>query len=763
MGMQRKRNNRATQSSEPLHHGQNLPATSLANNSLVRPHNELSRPRLAMPDNLRDGYTGLAGIFAPAGYGKSTLMASWRDELTDHGVACCWLSLREQHRDPKALLQALLNALSRHLPQQVLESTQRNLKSATSYVIEPVLASLMQDLETNDQRIVLCLDAVDSLGQSSGRDVIALLIEHRPESLALVLGGRSARQFSMARYRLAGRMIEVHTQDLAFTADETGTLLREGFGLNMDQDALDMVLLKTEGWPAAVSLYALGAAARGASIDSLVGFSNSSNGLTDELADYLSEVLLESLDPTTQDLLMRTAVPERFNLALLQTLLPSTDAVQALERIRGASLFLQITDDEYRFHSLCREFLRRRLRRSSPELFAELLKTTGDWCWANNQQYEAVNYAKLAGDWELMAQRVSRLGERAVRGSGELDTYMDWFRALPAEISERYPELYIHQAWALVFSRDVPQAQVALARLETLLETLPKAAAQIYRRQVELHRLVLEALMDRGHVQLLAIDDWMERNADAPNSEKVMLAGAMGSAARNANQLERALDALQQSEDILRQGNNDYAISWIDNIRFSVLIKKGDFPEARAAGTQGLRLICESLGESPAAGMSNAMLAYLAYEQGDLAATHHHLDRGMRFIANQGVVESLYFAHLTQSWLLADEGNLELSPSILLEGEELGLATNLPRLTVQLAMRRALLYLHMGDRLTADAIIETRRLLDYPNDEFVEVRAQCAEMLRVNLDLLQGRFKEAAERARSMSKTNAAQGALRTI
>lgn len=741
----------------------NQPAPGPTKNLPLRPHKELSRPRLAVPDSLRNGHTGLAGIFAPAGYGKSTLMANWRDALTERGVACCWLNFREKHRDPKIMLQALLHALAQHLPKSLVESTQRNLKSANSHVIGPVLASLMLDVETNGQRIVLFLDALDNLGQSPGRDAIALLIEHRPKVLSLVLAGRDAQQFSLSRYRLAGRMVEMRAQDLAFTAREIDTLLREHFALALDEDGLNTVVRRTEGWPAAVGLYALGAAARGGeSIDSLVDFTSTADGLADQLAAYLSEILLESLDPHTRNLLLRAAVPDHFSLGLLQELLPGTDAAQALEKIRGASLFLHSSDDEYRFHSLCGEFLRRRLRQSSPELFSELLNTAGRWCWVNNQPYEAVNYAKRAGDWELMAERICLLANDMVRGSGELDTYMHWFRELPAEVSARYPELYLHQAWALVFSRDVPQAKVALSRLEALLDTQPGAVAQSYRRQLDCHRFLLEALMDRGHLQLSAMAAWLERHPDAPDSEKVLCTGALGSAARNANQLDRALDALQQSEDILRRGDNDYTMSWIHNARLSVLLKKGDFSRARIAGHQGLAMICETLGEqSPAAGMSNAMLAYLAYEKGDLQAAHQHLDQSMRFIANQGVVEPLYFAHLTQSWLVADEGNPELSPDILLEGEELGLAANLPRLTAQLATRRALHYLHMDDRLAAEAIIETRRLLDYPNDEFQQSRARFAELLRINMDLLQGRFRDAAERSCALSRTAAKNGTLR--
>ena len=735
--------------------------TALLTSRPIRPQRELVRPRLALPESLRTGQIGLATFFAPAGYGKSTVMAAWRDTLEADGAACCWLHLREHHRDPKALLHALLNALQQQAPKLSFERTERNLPSATSYNIEPLLSSLIEELIESDHRVVLFLDDLENVANSPGDKALALLLEHRPANVSLVLGSRNARQFSLTQYRLAGQIVELRTQDLSFTEDEIKTLFLDHFHIKMKAESLTQLAIKTEGWPAALSLFALASQNTSNPDESLRNFTNA----TGELADYLGEVLLKGLNPQTQDLLMRAAVPDSFTIELLQQLVPDQDATAALDQISQASLFLRAEDSqglELRFHSLCGSFLRRRLQQSNPALYRDLLAVTGHWYWTHNRLYDAVNCAKSAEEWTLMAERISDVAETMVRGYGELDTYLEWLRDLPEAVLKTYPQLFLHQAWALCFSRQIKQAEIALDRLNTLLRDLPPEQEHNFRRQMELYSFFIDSMDDRAHLTLQKMQDWLRHYPDAPDVERALALGTLASAARHRAKYDLALTSLEESENVFQKIKGDYSLAWIHNIRLPTLIRNGNFVDARVRGYNGLSFICETLGEqSPHAGMSNAMLAYLAYEKGDISKAGEHLENGMRFFAKHGVVDSLYFAHVTQSCLAADDGNEPLAQAILLEGEQHGVSLQLPRLTIQLAMRRALRLLYAGDHTAADALIHSRQLLVYPSDTHVEVREHCATLLRINMDLLKGKFREAADSAKVQSKAAAATNSLR--
>lgn len=717
----------------------------------LRPQQELLRARLSVPDSLISGQLGLAALFAPAGFGKSTLMAAWRDEFEAAGLICCWLSIDGKHRDPKTLFQALLAALHQQVPELSFERTELNLRSATSYLIEPLLASLMDELIASEKRIVLFLDNVEALSGSMASRTLSMLVDHRPDNLCLVLGGRESHPRMLSNYRLAGKIVEFKTSDLSFNSEEIRTLFHDHFKIDINEESLSQLALKTEGWPAALSLYALGNSSGNNTAASLDDFANASN----ELAAYLGNVLFDGLDSITQEVLLRASVPNHFSIGLLEQLIPFLEPTLALERITQSNLFVQKTaagSYGYRFHSLCADFMRRRLQESNPQLYRELLGITGDWCWDNNQPYDAVNYAKDAKDWDLMAQRVSELAGPLVQGTGEFDTYLEWLRDLPEATMKSHPQLFLFQAWALGLSREGTQAEFALSRLESLLPDLDEDTAGRYRRKIEVYHFLIEAFKDQGQLLLAEMQSWPARHPEHPPMEAALRAAAMSSAARNANQLDLALSSIDEAESIFRQEESDYLVCWAHNVRLTTLIKSGNFVDARIRGNNGLKMICDSLGDqSPAAGMSNAMLAYLAYEKGDITQAHTHLDKGLRFMSNQGALDAIHFAYLTQSWLAADNGNHELANTVLLEGEQVGITYQLPRLTTQLAMRRALRLIHQGDNITADALMQSRQLLDYPADHLSTVREQCSQFLKANIALTQGKFRDAVDLIKPLS------------
>lgn len=731
------------------------PAPGLIHRRPTRPEREINRTRLRLPESLLSQRLGLAALVAPAGYGKSVVMADWQEQLRRSTIASAWLALRSRHRDPKTLLQDLITAMRQQVGSFEAVRSESSLRSATSYLVDPVLSTLVTEIEQHAEPIVLFLDDSENMGDSGGRDAIELIIEHRPDNLGIVLGSRDNRQFSFSRYRLTGQLDEIGSRELQFTEDEIRALLVDHYGIEVSKSQLHTLCEKTEGWAAALSLFAMGVRQRGQAGTVMEDF----NGASSELADYLGDVLLRSLDDSLQDFLLRASVPVRFSRSLMGELAPNHDINASLQRVLDANLFLQGNDHspgEYRFHALCGDFLRRRLRETNAPLYAKLLKQAGNWCWSQGQKHEAVECARRAEDWNCMAERILALAEPMVRSEAEFATFLKWVDDLPQSTLHAHPELYLHQAWAFGFSRRMAEAHGALDHLQELLPHLSTGRAENLSRQLEQLRFILDIIMDRGQLKLEQMQAWLKRYPEAGPSERSLVLAAVGSAARNLNQFSTALDAAEAAVRII---NSAYTLSWVHNLRLSVLIKRGDFSEARTFGERALEESAVGVGEhAPTTSMGSTMMAYLAYEAGELANAREHLDNGLRFIANQGVVEPLYFAYLTQSYMAADDGNAELSLSSLADGEEFGLAYRLPRLTLQLATRRTLRYLHLGDQLAADAIIETRQLFNPLQDEFETDRLNCAELIHAHMELLRGQYQEAQIRLKKLSRQAHATG-----
>ncbi|MGB0956248.1 MAG: LuxR C-terminal-related transcriptional regulator [Panacagrimonas sp.] len=721
----------------------------------------LARPRLALPEALRDGECSIATLFAPAGYGKSTVMSQWRNALEQAGIACAWLRLRGRHHDPKILLKDLLACLEMQVGANLCPATQKNLRSITSFAVEPVLNSMARELSRSGTRLALFFDDLEALNQSDGTRTIMGLLEFMPKQVCFVLGGRDAAQLPLRKYALAGETVELGPGELQFTLDEARQLLAELHGVELGGDALSEVLKKTEGWAAALHLCAVGMSDARRSQRFLSHFS----GAEGDLAEYLNESVFSGLNPQMQDFLMRVAVPGQFGLSLAQHLAPEHDVAGLLDHALHANIFLYPVDDghdEYRFHALYRDFLSRRLRAHAPKRWVQVLIATGDWYWDHGHQGEAIESARLAEDWQTMGQRLSSVSEAMTMHHGEHLSYLKWLGALPEQERNKHPELLFHQAWALDVNKRTAESEAALCQLEKLLPDLEAEAAQDLTRRIRLLRMIRETLRDRGQVQLDALRAWDRDYPDAPMWERGLMNAGLASSARNANQLELAFRALDAADEALADGQRDYVLAWARVVRISVLTKGGRFADARAYGKKALAAISEELGgDSEHAGMCHAQLSYLAYENNELSAAGDYLAEGLRFIEAQGVVEPLYAAYLTQTLMALDQNKPELAIATLADGEQRGMDIGLPRLTLQLATRRAITYLSYGEHVAAQSVIRGRQLLDYPKDEFVTYRAQCAQLLRIHFALANGQYLEAQSVLKDALKKVRTQGNLR--
>ena len=117
----------------------------------------LPRPRLDSCSDVLDGIFPVVVVAAPAGYGKSTLMAQWHARLRERGVSCAWLSVDEDDDDAARFLSHLIAALqkaSAHVGKDVAEHLVADFTSGSKSVLEAIAG----DLALVQHRIVLFLD-----------------------------------------------------------------------------------------------------------------------------------------------------------------------------------------------------------------------------------------------------------------------------------------------------------------------------------------------------------------------------------------------------------------------------------------------------------------------------------------------------------------------------------------------------------------------------------------------------------------------------
>jgi LuxR family maltose regulon positive regulatory protein len=240
-------------------------------------------------------HDGPSLVVAPPGFGKSTLLATWAS--TDERPFA-WLSLDQGDTDPVALWSGVLGAI-REVAPGFGDNVMAALRTAGTDLIAGPIPLILNAMETCPP-FVFVMDDCHWLTDPESQRTLGFLIEHMPTTLSLALSSRADPAFPLARLRAAGNLLELRQSDLSFTLEETGQFLTKMLGLDLSPDAVAMIHDRTEGWPAGLYLAYL-SLRESTDPEALI---EEFTGTSHHVADYLSEVVLDSLDEPTRELLL---------------------------------------------------------------------------------------------------------------------------------------------------------------------------------------------------------------------------------------------------------------------------------------------------------------------------------------------------------------------------------------------------------------------------------------------------------------------------
>jgi LuxR family transcriptional regulator, maltose regulon positive regulatory protein len=381
-------------------------------------------------------------VVAPAGYGKTTLLALWAEDDDERPFA--WVTLDEHDNDPIVLLTHLAVALDRISP--VLPETFAALRSGGTSVPATVVPRLGAALARMPHPMVLVVDDVHHLHDGAALDALVTLVGHGHGTAQIALAGRGM-PVPLARERAHGRVVEVDARDLAFSEEGARSLLRAA-GAELADDEVVELTRRTEGWAAGLYLAAL------PRMEAQAGLRNGLPGAEDGLvADYLRSELLSRLSARDLSFLTRTAVLDQLSGPLCDAVLRESWSAAELEHLQRDNLFLVPLDGQhrwYRYHPLFRELLRASGdgadgagRDSTPEL----LRRAADWYAADGQLETALHYAQGAGDMDRVARWAIALAQ-PLYAAGRSETVMGWFDwAAERGATDRHPAIAALAAW----------------------------------------------------------------------------------------------------------------------------------------------------------------------------------------------------------------------------------------------------------------------------------------------------------------------------
>jgi LuxR family maltose regulon positive regulatory protein len=467
---------------------------------------------------MRDGCGPVVSVVAPAGYGKTTLLAQWAE---DNGQAFAWVSADEADNDPKVLLSYVAQALDAVQP--VGEPVFGALASPASSVSGSVVPRLGSAFASMTVPVVLVLDDVHLLRNRECQAALSVLADHVPDGSRLVLAGRDQPPLRVARLRAEGRITEIGPAELALTRGEAAALLR-ATGAVLDEAEVAELYQRTEGWPAGLYLAALAIRAGG----SAPGAAGSFGGDDRFVSEYVESELLARISARDREFLTRTAVLERMCGPLCEAVLGRSGAAADLAGLARSNLLLVPLDRRgawYRYHHLFRDVLRAELERTEPSLVPVLRHRAAQWCLGNGVPDEALEYSRPAmpaGDAERAARPVEEFSLLQLTGPDHLAGRAPEVRARrPAELDSPEPTVPSLTAAEL---RVLPLMATHLSFREIAAElfvsrnTVRSQAMSVYRKLGASSRS--QAVARSRALGLLEPDDraamWSGRAADEP-------------------------------------------------------------------------------------------------------------------------------------------------------------------------------------------------------------------------------------------------------
>ncbi|WP_275410892.1 LuxR C-terminal-related transcriptional regulator [Paractinoplanes rishiriensis] len=584
----------------------------------------VARPRLAerLARGVREPVTLVVG---PAGSGKTQLVSAWAGTGAP-GYPIAWITLEEEDRQADSFWAYVLETLRRA---GVAVSPSLAAPATATSVDRSFLVRLAAALSEQPAPVVLVLDGVSNLSGQQWATDLEFVLRHAAQMLRLVLVGRWDPPMPLHRYRLAGRLEEVRSQDLAFTSDETAELLTL-HRVTLSRDALASLLQHTEGWAAGLRLFAMALEERG-DAETMVA---TITGTEATIAEYFVDEVLRIQPPHVRTFLLETSILDTFTPDLAEAVTGRGDSHWLLAALCRQNAFVQPVGDSpaaYRCHRLFAELLQAQLVREARDRIPELHRRAAGWFAAARQTVEAVGHAVAAADWHLAATVVVEdyaVGRLLLDGpAGRLG---ELFTGLPDEAGSA--ETAVVAAALALSTRDAAACARHLDRADQLM----LGSDADYRPSLAVAQLVtgvvLARLRDDGAGVLHSAAAAEELLAQVPADRldrhqelRVLVLGAKGDVQSRTGEVDAAAVTLTETANAATPGCERVRIDALAHLAL-IEAHRGRLRHAERLADQATDL-ADRCGLEPASRPVGAelALAWVAMERYDIDTAGRHL------------------------------------------------------------------------------------------------------------------------------------------
>ncbi len=400
-------------------------------------------------------------VSAPAGYGKTTLLVDFANDLD---IPVCWYSLNTSDQDPRVLLEGILASV-RFLFPNFGQATQSHLRTAEDvtrqglYLVDTLAGEMYT---TIPEYFVLVLEDYHFVeGNDSVKTFLNLFLARAPENCHIILSSRTSIELpALSKLAVQQRAVSLSTSDLSFTPTEVKKLLATRDRVELSDEEAIRLAADTEGWIISILLRTHDLREGELSRD-MLALSQS------DVFQYLTSEVYERQPSDIQSFLLASSVLDDMEPEICNRLLGLAKSRTLLHEIERRNLFVHRLDIEkawYRYHHLFREFLQAKLREENPEQFVLLHCKVASLFEQDERWSEAITHFLTATRYDEALRVIKAVGEDFHK-SGKWTTVSKWIEALPRDMRLSDPDLVLLRAQSMIHLGEVDEAARMLTGL----------------------------------------------------------------------------------------------------------------------------------------------------------------------------------------------------------------------------------------------------------------------------------------------------------
>jgi LuxR family transcriptional regulator, maltose regulon positive regulatory protein len=632
----------------------------------------------------------LAVIKAPAGFGKTSLAASWSEWLGQQGCSVAWLTIDTDDDDPSRFLFYLTQAI-RRAARDVGADALDLVREAFLINPQAIVSTLINDLADVDEEICLFLEDYHWVNDPGIHDAVAFFLKNAPPQAHVVLTTRTEPPLPLASLRANNRLLEVDASALRFDLQETRVFVDREKPGSLTPTDVRLLHSRTEGWPAQLRIVI----STSPSDEDFGQYVRNLSGVQRPIDAYLAE-MFDGLPPDLIAFMLRTAILDRLSAPLCETV-AGAPARALLGSIEKRQLLLTALDKEgdwYRYHPLLAGYLKRRLETELGSELPKLHLRAAHWYASHEMWTEAVQHAIVGRDVDQALGWIKNCAMDLVK-RGDLLTLLAWQRLFPPEVLRGQPEVRLAIAWGMALAVRCNEALDIAHEIKRDIGGSPSPLAEVVCCECEVISSVAIAIRDDSQTALSIAQSCLDRSVDpwtANVASNVVRFGHL-----KAGDLKKFYATPWIPHSVDEDRRNVFAAVYHRCLQGVAEAQQLRIFSADRYFLEALRLAEQHVGpNSVAAALPASLIARVRYDQGRMEEAEAMLVDRVPLINSGTMLECVLGSYFVMARIAAHRMNLERAHTLLDWAENHGDARGWGRLSAAAILERARLYLDEG-------------------------------------------------------------------